>query len=248
MLRKTLRAKLSRAWLQKMLFRPGIWGFLLNPFYLARRALYRVMEELAPELDGAILDVGCGTKPYQHLYTRQQSYLGLEVGSPQANHYSAADVYYSGGSLPFADCQFDSVVSNQVLEHVFTPEIFLAEIRRVLKPGGKFLVTVPFVWDEHEQPHDFARYSSFGLKALLERNGFTLLTARKLNADAAIFLQLAAAYWHKVTLRLPGPLRVLVLQTLVPVLNGLGLLARAVLPANPDLYLDNVVLARKNEA
>ena len=56
---------------------------------------------------------------------------------------------------------------NQVLEHVFNPDDFVREIARVLKPGGALLLTVPFVWNEHEQPYDYARYSSFGLRAFL---------------------------------------------------------------------------------
>src|SRR3546814_6951319 len=52
------------------------------------------------------------------------------------------------------------------------------------------LLTVPFVWDEHEQPYDYARYSTFGLKSLLERNGFNVLTQKKLLADSSILFQL----------------------------------------------------------
>src|SRR3546814_4577495 len=60
------------------------------------------------------------------------------------------------------------------------------------------LLTVPFVWDEHEQPYDYARYSTFGLKSLLERNGFNVLTQKKLLADSSILFQLINAYMFKV--------------------------------------------------
>ena len=75
------------------------------------------------------------------------------------------------------------MLCNQVLEHVFNPQEFLGELGRVLARGGRLLLTVPFVWDEHEQPFDYARYSSFGLKALLEQHGFRVLQHRKLLAE-----------------------------------------------------------------
>ena len=81
---------------------------------------------------------------------------------------------------------FDNVVCNQVLEHVFRPEVFLLEIHRVIKPGGNMLMSVPFIWDEHEQPWDYARYSSFGLKYLLENTGFEVIEQRKLNACVSV--------------------------------------------------------------
>jgi SAM-dependent methyltransferase len=55
-----------------------------------------------------------------------------------------------------------------VLEAIFEPKCFLKELTRVLKPGGYALFTVPFIWDEHDQPNDFARYSSFALSTYLK--------------------------------------------------------------------------------
>ena len=72
------------------------------------------------------------------------------------------------------------MLCNQVLEHVFNPDEFLLKINRVLKNDGKLLLTVPFVWDEHEQPFDYARYSSFGLKALIEKMVLKLLFTKNL--------------------------------------------------------------------
>ena len=112
-----------------------------------------------------------------------------------------ADYYYDGKTFPFKESEFDSVVTNQVLEHVFNPDEFLSEINRVLKINGKLLLTVPFVWDEHEQPYDYARYSSFGLKSLLEKNGFEILDLRKSVNDYSVLAQLFNAYIYKITRR-----------------------------------------------
>jgi len=225
-------------------FFPGILGIFVNPFYLARAGLSRAMGEMAKSLHGQLLDVGCGTKPYRRLFA-VDSYKGLDIDSEVTRAHGVADYYYDGGRFPITDASFDSALCNQVLEHVFNPDDFLAEISRVLKPGGQLLLTIPFVWDEHEQPYDYARYSSFGLTALLERAGFEIVEHRKLGDDASILFQLANAYLYKITARLPPLLRLLIATPLRTAINILGLLARWTLPKNPDLFLDHVVLARK---
>jgi SAM-dependent methyltransferase len=191
-----------------------------------------------------LLDVGCGTKPYRSLFTVQE-YLGLDIDSEVTRRRAVADVRYDGTTFPLADARFDAVLCNQVLEHVFTPDAFMAEIARVLKPGGLLLLTVPFVWDEHEQPFDYARYSSFGLASLLRRSGFEILEQRKLLDNAALLFQLANAYLYKLVQGWPAAPRFALIALAMAPLTLLGLLFGALLPRNPDLFLDQLVLARK---
>ena len=106
-------------------------------------------------------------------------------------------------------------------------------------------MTVPFVWDEHEQPFDYARYSSFGLRALLEKNGFTIVRHEKLGADATVLFQLINAYLFKIIRSWPRAMNLLFTITIIASINLVGLVARRLLPANPDLFLDHVVLAKK---
>jgi len=229
---------------QRQMFFPEWFGIFVNPFYFARSGLCDAMTEFAPMLSGRLLDVGCGSKPYQALFA-VDAYIGLDIDSEESRKRGIADHHYDGNAFPFADATFDSVLCNQVLEHVFNPDEFLGEIVRVLKPGGKLLLTVPFVWDEHEQPYDYARYSSFGLRALLEKQEFKVLQHKKLGADASILFQLANAYLFKVTQGLSGPSKLMLTSSVMAILNVLGLLARRMLPDNPDLFLDHVVLAEK---
>jgi SAM-dependent methyltransferase len=70
---------------------------------------------------------------------------------------------------------FDTVLCSEVSEHVPHPERALAEIARVLHPGGKVLVTVPYLSRLHEEPHDYYRHTSHGLQFLLEGAGFRVL-------------------------------------------------------------------------
>ena len=232
--------------LQEQQFLPGLLGIWVNPFYLARKELYREMVRCAPALKGRLLDVGCGQKPYVHLFDVDE-YVGLEIDTPENRLHKNADQYYDGTRFPFPDTCFDSVLCNQVLEHVFEPTAFLSEIRRVLRPGGRLLLTVPFAWDEHEQPWDYARYTSLGLRYLLEGGGFILREHRKMNADARVIFQLAITYLYKV-LRTQHPWLNLGICTIIMApITLLGLLFHRILPANPDLYLDQVVLAERGE-
>lgn len=236
-----MRRFLAAAYRREMFF-PGWLGALINPFFFARRGLARAMQRHSTALRGRLLDVGCGSKPYARLFD-VDAYVGLDIDSEATRRIGAADHFYDGNRFPLPDAAFDAVLCNQVLEHVFNPDFFLGEIGRVLKPGGKLLMTVPFLWDEHEQPYDYARYSSFGLAALLHRNGFRVVQHDKLGADAAIVFQVANAYFFKVTSHWPRSLRLALMTPVFALINLLGLIAAKLLPRNPDLFLDNVVLA-----
>lgn len=228
----------------KQQYAPGFMGFWLNPFYHSRNGLRKAIAQMAPHMSGRLLDVGCGRKPYREMFSANE-YIGLEIDSSENRANKQADFFYDGNLFPFANHDFDGVLCNQVLEHVFTPDLFLGEIRRVLKPGGLLLLTVPFVWDEHEQPWDYARYSSFGLTDLLEKNGFELLDQQKINADVRVLFQLVNAYLYKVLWTKSQVINLLICITVMAPFNVLGALLYKILPGNPDMYLDLAVLTRK---
>lgn len=229
---------------RRQAFYPGWLGIFVNPFYFARAGLRDAMIEFAPKLSGSLLDVGCGSKPYRLLFN-VDTYVGLDIESETSRERGVADTLYSGSAFPFSDNSFDSILCNQVLEHVFNPDEFIGEIVRVLKPSGKVLLTVPFVWDEHEQPYDYARYSSFGLRALFTKQGLRVIQHKKLGADSSILFQLTNAYIFKVSQGLPTSINFLVTVTVMALVNLLGLASRRLLPRNPDLFLDHVIFAEK---
>lgn len=225
-------------------FEPRFIGLFTNPFYFARKGLLHSIKKFGNEISGQTLDVGCGSKPYEKYFSANE-YIGLEIETTIHAEKNKADFFYDGKVFPFDSCSFDSVVTNQVLEHVFEPDVFLKEIHRVLKPNGKLLLTVPFVWDEHEQPYDFARYSSFGLKHLLEKNNFKTIRSEKAVKDYRAVAQMFNAYIYKIASARGRIIKILAMFFLIAPCNVLGSIVAKLLPSNEDLYLDNIILAEK---
>lgn len=221
---------------------------LADPLFLARRALKAHIARHAQQIDGLLVDIGCGARPYAAMFSHCR-YLGLEVTqhSPRGSARQP-DIFFNGRALPLRSESADAILCTQVLEHVFEPPDFLAEIRRVLKPGGRLLLTVPFMWDEHEQPFDYARYSSFGLRHLLQKAGFRVLVFDKTLPGLPTLGQLALCWSHKQTQGWPRLPRVVARAMISMPVNLLSLIAERLPTTTPDLYLDNVVLCERHEA
>lgn len=228
-------------------FRPTWLGIASNPFYLIRRGLFLAVNEQATKLSGTVLDFGCGSRPYESLFTRATCYIGLDTPISGHDHAgSRVDVLYDGRTLPFAAAAFDGVVSFEVFEHVFEPDAALDEIRRVLKPQGHLLLTTPFAWDEHEQPYDYARYTSFGLQHLLRRNGFEVLELKKTTTYVRAIGQVLIAYVSQhLSPRGKWTARLFQLLFVAP-LTLLVLVMDAVLPKRYEYFSNCLVLARKS--
>lgn len=236
---------LLQKYILKQGFNPDFLGLFINPFFFARKGLYTNIKKYSSEIKGIVLDVGCGRKPYRSLFN-VESYIGMDIENEGHDHTNEdIDIFYDGVLFPFSENFFDSIISNQVFEHVFEPDIFLLEIKRVLKPKGKLLLTVPFAWDEHEQPNDFARYSSFGIKYQLEKNGFKIIKQSKSVNDIRVIFQLLNMYIFKKLKSKNKYINVIISVLFISWLNILGQIVSFLLPKNDDLYLDNIILAEK---
>jgi SAM-dependent methyltransferase len=137
------------------------------------------LTRIAPRTSGRLLDVGCGDKPYEAIFTPYvREYIGVEhepsFGVTSAGSRGKADVLYHGERLPFADASFDTVLSVQVLEHTPDPHQLVAEMARVLRPSGLLVLSAPFSFRLHEQPHDYFRFSPHGLRELCDRAGLVI--------------------------------------------------------------------------
>ena len=123
---------------------------------------------------GRVLDTGCGRRPYAEFFS---DYTGLEFDRVRYAD-APADVWGSGMELPFRDKAFATVFSSQVLEHVPEPWRMVAEMARVLEPGGHLILTAPHIWGLHEAPHDYFRFTCYGLEHLARRVGLQPVEVR----------------------------------------------------------------------
>lgn len=122
---------------------------------------------------GRVIDCGCGDCQYKEDILRfADEYIGVDWEKSR-HKCGKVDVYADlNEKLPFPDEYADTIVAFQVLEHLNEPVVFLRECYRVLVPGGKIIITVPFMWGIHEAPHDYFRYTKYGLEYLLKKVGF----------------------------------------------------------------------------
>lgn len=170
-------------------------------------------------LFGTLLDIGCGEKPLASMAGGHvQKHIALDhPGSQHDTH--AVDVFASAFAIPLAESSVDSVLCTAVLEHLEEPETAIGEAFRVLKPGGRAIYTVPFIWHLHEEPRDFYRFTKYGLRYLFEKKGFRILELNALSGFWVTFLQLLV---YKLFAFNRGPLRY------IPVIPILGLVFQGI--------------------
>ena len=139
---------------------------------LERASIYRFVAEQARLLapGSRVVDIGAGEAPYRELFSEHR-YVTLDRADTP--HSGEVDMHGYADSIPVEDGSFDVVLCTQVLEHVPEPLDALREFRRVLRSGGIMIATVPFLWEEHETPYDYYRYTRYGIEHLAHSAGFT---------------------------------------------------------------------------
>ena len=142
-----------------------------------------------------VLDIGCGHKPYRDLFPGTK-YVGMDWTTKD----SSPDFVGDALRLPVKDRSIDVVFATQVIEHVRKPELMIRECRRVLRSEGALILTGPFYWPLHEEPHDYFRFTKYGFSELLSCSGFSEWQIREDGGDwAQLFLNIALhlqSKWH----------------------------------------------------
>lgn len=218
--------------------------------YLPLRSLAQEMRAaLARHFGGrrdlAVLDVGCDHKPYFPLFQPYaRRYVGLDVGRTTEE----VDVVGGASTTPFAPASFDAVLCSQVLEHVPDPMVTLKEIARVMKPGGRVLLSTHGTYIYHPHPTDFWRWTQEGLRKIFVDSGcFDEIELLPNGGTGHCLAYLFATYVYLSTKRRwQRPLRKLV----VPCVNVAGLLLGRMLrrfdhPAPHSLIANFLVVARR---
>ena len=121
---------------------------------------------------GDCYDLGCGESPYQAFFLQfAQQYIGVDWAG--SNHATKETILADLNELlPLNSNIADCVISLSVLEHLYHPQNMLNEAYRLLKPNAAMILQVPWQWQIHEQPHDYFRYTPYGLKQMFTKAGF----------------------------------------------------------------------------
>lgn len=221
-------------------------GTVLDPLWIAKRSLRRGLAGVAQHAHGRLLDVGCGIKPYRDMFPQCDSYFGIERPGT-LSHSQVVDVWGDALTLPFAAASVDTVLCNEVLEHVPEPSQLFDEAARVLRPGGVLLLTTPQVWGLHEEPWDFYRYTRHGLSYLARKHGFEVVEVNATCGTWAMAGQRMASWFFYST----GIVKVKPLNLCVRPLLALWQMAAVLMDevtGRRGDTLDNVLVARKAAA
>lgn len=189
--------------------------------YIVRTSILRVMKNALPDMHGKLLDAGCGKMPYRELVLKNSKvtdYVGLDIETAmEYDQVIKPDYTWDGRVMPFADAAFDCVLATEVMEHCPEPEVFLREVIRVLKPGGTFFFTVPFLWNLHEVPHDEYRYTPFSLQRHLGNSGFTKIEINAMGGWHASLAQMLGLWVRRAPIN--SVVRRLLSLSLMPVIR-----------------------------
>jgi SAM-dependent methyltransferase len=156
------------------------------PHWISRRIevnkyeTLRLLEQAQRQIpSGArVLDAGSGEGRYRHYFSHSR-YVGLDLAIGDAAwDYSGVDVNGDLCHLPFSNETFDAAVCIQTLEHVNEPMRVTNEIGRVLKQDGRYYLSAPMAWHQHQKPHDYFRYTSYGFEHLLRQSGLRVVEMR----------------------------------------------------------------------
>ena len=144
-------------------------------------------------VSGRLLDMGCGKAPLFGAYRQ----FGTEVQCIDWTNSLHGSDYLDKtcdltGAIPYPDASFDTILLSDVLEHLPEPMNCWREMGRLLAPGGKVLLNVPFYYQLHEEPHDYYRYTEFALRRFAEGSGFQVLHLEAIGGAIEILADVVA--------------------------------------------------------
>lgn len=125
---------------------------------------------------GRLLDMGCGYVPLYGIYRDLVSEnICIDWENTLHDNPYLDQMVDLTGALPFESATFDTVLVTDVLEHIPEPMNLMCEIARILRPGGKLILGVPFLYWLHEVPHDYYRYTEFALRRFCQLSGLQVV-------------------------------------------------------------------------
>ena len=241
--RTNLISLLNNSFVQRVLYSPVLdyhqWSLL------------KFVKENARKIKSTekIIDIGAGELKYRQ-YFRHCIYRSQDlcVGDSKWD-FSGIDIISSAYDIPEDNHSYDYILCIQVLEHLEFPDKAFTEFNRLLKTGGRLLLSAPLGQGEHQIPHDYFRYTQYGLRSLGERSGFKLVL---IQPHGGIFISLEYVLWILLGVVLPFEnsklFRYSVFIVLLPIkmLSGLLFIALDVLDRKKQYTLNyNCVYEKK---
>jgi len=135
---------------------------------LATYPIIEFIDKYGSKCYGKLVDIGCGNKPYMKYFSFIDEYIGIDITNDEAD--IIADAKFS----PIRTDSTDVVLCSQVIEHDPEPDKIISEIHKILKEKGILILSAPQMGRLHGEPHDYYRYTKWGLKYLLEKNGMKI--------------------------------------------------------------------------
>ena len=183
------------------------------PYFIPKKLLREKLRGAAPEARGVLIDVGCGHKPYRFLFGNVDKYIGLDSDGRRG-----PEVVGTADALPFGEGVADVVLCTEVLEHCRNPSATMREIARILRPEGVLILTTPMSWNLHYEPHDYFRFTRYGLQVILAEAGMRLVRVERIGGVFAMtgarLTEVVCKSLARALKILPAPIRLATVRTL----------------------------------
>ncbi len=173
-------------------------GNCLHPQWLSDRYHAASRKALGEVRQGMVLDIGSGDSDHGSLLAEGCTLIRLDYPATNRRYRRRPDVYGDARCLPVVSSGVDTVLLLEVIEHVPEYARILLECRRVLKPGGRIHLSVPFLYPIHDAPHDYHRFTRYGLCHELESAGFRVLELIQHGNSFVTALQMMNMAWLEV--------------------------------------------------
>lgn len=234
----------------------------LMQFDIHKAMMHTKLKRLSPIIKGNWLDIGAGDQPYARYFSNTDKYLTTNT----KRHYSADDIVQldrltsfwieDGKILPVTDNSLDGVACFQVLSVIDKPEEFFNEVSRVLKPGGKLIITTDFlypVWSSEDR----GRHTAFNLEKLSGMAGFCNSTAESFGGFGstvyALFMRYMRSFpdiWKKKSLpaKFLSAIPYLILLLFLPIISLKGMIIFLIeknITGNTDFTFNILLTAEK---
>jgi len=159
-----------------------------------RQKIDKELEKAKPLFKGRVLDIGGGREKGEFNFPAEAEVIVVDI-----NKQSKPDIVADVAKLPFKDHQFDVIKATELFEHVSKPEKGIEECLRVLRPGGYFILSMPFLCPVHADPSDYQRWTETKLRTVFRHLGVKI---KKFKIQG-YYLTVLADYLKNPILNLP---------------------------------------------